>query len=177
MESIVIRVIDKRVGHSFDPPLPRDLLVSPNSDLNLLFADIMDLAAGKRIKLLILMSHAFYLTDARGVERFGFGIELGQQNIKLHNAATFFGKLAGRFASDRQGIELRGCGAAAYSTVIDAQGVVSIGDGLSLCQLIANSAQTGVLASPDPQPGTCHVVPVAGTRRNGSTITAISRTP
>lgn len=176
MAGIVIRVIDKRVGYSFDPPLPRDLVVGAKTDLNLLFADILDQADGTRIETLILMSHAFYHLDAKGVERFGFGIQLGQQDIRLDNVAGFFSKLAGRFASEKRGIELRGCGAAAYSKVVSDAGVVSVGDGLSLCQAIANAARTGVLASPDAQPGLCHVVPSAGLTRSGATLTPTTGT-
>ena len=176
MAGIVIRVIDRRVGHSFDPPLPRDLVVGPKSDLNLLFADIFDQADGTRIETLILMSHAFYQPDAQGMHHVGFGIELGQQNITLDNAAGFFSRLANRFASDLRGIELRGCGAAAYSRVVGAAGIVAVGDGLSLCQAIANAARTGVLASPEAQPGECQVMPTAGMRRSGATITPIAHT-
>ncbi|MBC7430681.1 MAG: hypothetical protein H7345_01300 [Rubritepida sp.] len=176
MAGIEIRVIDRRLGESFDPPKPHDLVVGPNSDLDLLFADIFDQSHGTLIENLILMSHALYQPDAGGQHHFGFGIELGKQNITLVNAAGFFSRLAHRFASNLRGIELRGCGVAAYSRVVGAAGVVAVGDGLSLCQAIANAAQTGVLASPKAQSGECKVTPTAGMRRSGATITPTADT-
>ena len=176
MPGIKIRVIDRRVGESFHPQGPYDLVVGPESDLDLLFADIIDKSYGKSIENLILMSHALYRPDAGGKHHFGFGIELGKNNITLANAASLFSRLRGCFANPLRGIELRGCSVAAHSRVVGAAGVVAVGDGLSLCQAIADAAQTGVLASAEAQVGACEVMPTAGIRRSGATITAIADT-
>ena len=55
MAGIETRVIDRRLGGSFDPPNPHDLVVGPESDLNLLFADIIDQSYSTLIEKLILM--------------------------------------------------------------------------------------------------------------------------
>lgn len=51
---------------------------------------------------------------------------------------------------------------------------MAVGDGLSLCQAIADAAQTGVLASPKAQVGECKAMPAAGMRRTDATITPIA---
>ena len=177
MAGLMIRIIDSRVGKSFDPPLPTDIVCGPRSDLELVFADVLDQAFTRKIGTMIIMSHAFYETDDTGAERFGFGVELGRQNIYLHNAAALFGRFAGKFAEPKRGIELRGCGPAARSEFTATRGgapMLRVGDGIQLCQLIADSAMTGVRASSDAQPGICRVVPTSRTTRSGASITTSS---
>ena len=172
MAGLVVRIIDKRVGRSFDPPLSTDIVCGPATDLNDIFAQVADMAYAKKIETLLIMSHGFYNLDDKGRERYGFGIELGQQNLKMGNVEAMLGRLAGRFASAGRGIELRGCGAAARSEFTVHHGgkpLVLVGDGIALCQRIADVTGTGVLASSDEQPGPCRVVPAGQpTRINGN---------
>lgn len=170
---LVVRIIDERVGMSFDPALPGDITVRADTDLNETFAEVADRAYTQKIETLLIMSHGFYETGSDGHHYYGFGIELGRQNLKLDTVEGLMGRLAGKFAGATRGIELRGCGVAVKSTV--RQGprqavVVKVGDGIALCQKIADVCGTGVLASSDEQPGDCGVVRLTGTLRNGQAL-------
>ena len=174
---LVVRIIDERVGMSFDPALPSDITVRETTDLNETFAEVADRAYSTKIDTLIIMSHGFYETDLQGAHQFGFGVELGRQSLRLSNAAALLGRLHGKFASAGRGIELRGCGVAVKSTVQTGTReavVVKVGDGVALCQLIANVTGTGVLASSDRQPGSCGQFRVTGTQRNGKVLDEVN---
>ncbi len=175
MAGLVVRIIDRRVGRSFDPPLANDLVCGPSTDLNDIFAQVADRAYTTKIETLLIMSHAFYEKDDGGAEHYGFGIQLGQQNLKPDTIEALMGRLRGRFASRGRGIELRGCGAAAkseFTVHIGGRPLVKAGDGVKLCQLIADTTDTGVLASTDEQPGSCRVVPAGQVTRIGGAITS-----
>ena len=176
MLGIKIRVIDRRLGGSFDPRGSNDLGSARKATWTCYSPTFIDASYGKTIENLMLMSHSLYRPDAGGKHNFGFAIELGQNNITLAIAASLFSRLRGCFADPLRGIELRGCRVAAHSRVIGAAGVVAVGNGLLLCQTMADAAQTGVLASPGVQVGACKATPTAGIRGSGATITPIADT-
>lgn len=164
-----IRVIDTRVGSSFKDARTSDIVCTPSTDLDDLFGRIADAGYHPKLDRLMLFSHAFYEKDATGAHRYGFGIELGRQGLHNHNVAALMGRLKGRFANALRGIELRGC-AVAVRSEFGTGPAHRVGDGLALCQLIADTTGTGVLASSAEQPGTCELVTGQATTRSGGTI-------
>jgi hypothetical protein len=165
-----IRVIDARVGRSFKDPRPSDIVCERDADLNELFARVADAGYHPKLDLLMIFSHAFYEKDSAGGHHYGFGIQLGQQGIHNDNVAALMGRLNGRFANALRGIELRGC-AVAIRSDFGTGPAHKVGDGLALCQLIADTTNTGVLASSAEQPGTCEVVTGQMTARAGGRVT------
>jgi hypothetical protein len=167
MSGIVVRVIDTRVGQSFKAPTPLDFVCGPETAMGELFSNIKKKCGIKKIASLQILSHAIYVAEPtikseenkEGIiERFGFGVSFCREGIN-EGTANEFSVFKGMFVSLR-GISLQGCGVAATSMPLLRAGrlfYVRIGDGASLCQKIADSAGTGVVASSDEQPGPCDV--------------------
>ncbi len=157
-----VRIIDSRVGYSFKTPKPLDFKATPKTDIALLFADIVDALRNQKIGLLQILAHGIYRSDETGRHRFGFGVELGQQNLYASNLRDILGRLAGRFASREMGIELRACAVAQNNAFNEPQGdggvAWRVGDGLAFCQSMADITVTGVLASTENQTNPCDPV-------------------
>lgn len=177
---VVVRVIDERVGLSFSAAGPRDVLCKKQTALKPFFEGIVRDLGGTKMSLLLLMTHAFYEPDpVDGGHRYGFGIELGTEG--LHNGRLdMLLPLVGHFVP-RAIIELRGCGVAVKSAFGPRSAPTRVGDGVALCQEIADLTRCFVIASSDEQPGSCVQVTGESTQRGPSglpetkTITTVEK--
>ncbi len=173
--TVVIRVIDERVGRNFVAPTANDHLCTATTALKPFFEGIVAKLGSDKIALLLLMTHAFYNVDpSDGGHRYGFGVELGAEG--LHNGALdVLSPLVGKFAP-RAVIELRGCGVAVKSVITTPR--MKVGNGIALCQEIADLTRAIVIASSDEQPGTCEKVIMETTKRgpNGYFVTETATT-
>jgi hypothetical protein len=152
MATINVTLLDSRAGKILANPKPDDLVVGPTDSMVKVFDDLGNKfgKSGKKIGVLAIIAHGYVDYAADGATLGGFGIVFCKEDI-LESNAKEFKRLRNVFASrDNVGIELIGCSVADKSTVMT-QGTPTVGNGVRLCQTIADSAQAWVRVSPDDQ--------------------------
>jgi hypothetical protein len=161
MAGLEFRLISTKVGLSLKLPKPLDSAVKPEDDIASVFEQIASRAGGEKISRLLLVCHAY---QSGGEFTVFVGSVGGKLGFRLGDVGIF-GPLADKFESKLRGIEIQGCNVA-ENRGLSPQAVPTVGSGAALCQAIADTAYTGVLASTDPQPTSCQKEEGTITQRN-----------
>jgi hypothetical protein len=152
MATINVTLLDTRAGKVLANQKPDDRVLGPADSMIKVFDDLGRKfgKTGNKIGILGIIAHGYVEFAADGSTLGGFGIQFCSEDI-LEGNVREFDRLRRAFVSRSSvGIELIGCSVAATSTA-PTPGTPTVGDGVRLCQMMADAAQTCVRVSPDDQ--------------------------
>jgi len=153
MSAVTIAMIDRRINKSADvlklkEPIDKTIVVDAKTSLKAALQQVKTWTGNRKITVLKILAHGVVVTDPNTRAQM-YLIDFCKDGISAATA-PMFSVLKGRFRSTTlPGIELIACGAT--DSGVTAQSKVTISQGISLCQGVANGAGTVVKASPDVQ--------------------------
>lgn len=153
MSTVTIAMIDSRVSKGADilklkEPVDKTIVVDAKTSLKAALKQVKTWTGNRKISVLKILAHGVVVTDPNTRLQM-YLIDFCKDGITAATASMFSG-LKGCFRSTvLPGIELIACGAT--DTGASGQSKITISQGISLCQGVANAAGTVVKASPDVQ--------------------------